>query len=231
MSYIAVLVESPAKCAIIEKYLGQGYKCMATYGHIRTLKHINSIDIVNNFKPTFSVIDTKVVHISKLRSFINEATEVILASDDDREGEAIAWHICDMFCLPIDTTKRIVFHEITKTALDRAIKTPTKVNTQLVMAQQARQILDILVGFKISPVLWNKVSYKTKTGLSAGRCKTPALKLVYENQKEINNTSGKQVYTTNGLFQVGKNVLSFDYNKEYENEEDVITFYDNSKKY
>lgn len=226
MSYIAVLVESPAKCASIEKYLGSGYKCMATFGHIRSLEHLNHVDIANNFKPTFSEVAAKAVQISKLRAFINGASEVLIASDDDREGEAIAWHICDMFGLPIDTTKRIVFHEITKPALERAVITPTRVNTQLVMAQQARQILDLLVGFKISPVLWNKVSYKTKTGLSAGRCQTPALKIIYENQKEIEASPGRKVYNTTGYFTQLN--LPFQLEHNHDNEDDMYNFLEES---
>lgn len=226
MPYIAVLVESPAKCSSIEKYLGPGYKCMATFGHIRSLDHLNKVDIANNFRPTFSEVGTKSNQIAKLRKFINGASEVLLAADDDREGEAIAWHVCDTFGLPVDTTKRIVFHEITKPALERAVRSPTRVNMQLVMAQQARQILDLLVGFKISPVLWSKVSYKTKSGLSAGRCQTPALKIVYENQKEIEASPGRKVYNTTGYFTSSNLPFQLDYN--HEGEEEVSQFLEDS---
>ena len=126
-----------------------------------------------------------------------------MASDDDREGEAIAWHICKVFKLPVNTTKRIIFNEITKKAIQYAVKEPSVINMDTVYAQQSRQILDILIGFKISPVLWKKIS--VKSGLSAGRCQTPALRLIYENQKEIDNSPGTKVYTTTGYF-TSKNI-------------------------
>jgi len=223
-----VIVESPAKCKKIEGFLGPGYRCVASFGHLRELPSLKHIDMENDFSPTFVIADNKRKYVKSLKTAIAQCGEVVLATDDDREGEAIAWHICMIFDLNINTTKRIIFHEITEQAVQDAIRNPTRLNMNIVHAQQTRQILDLVLGFKISPTLWKHISHQA---LSAGRCQTPALKLVYENQKEINNTSGKQVYTTNGLFQVGKNVLSFDYNKEYENEEDVITFYDNSKKY
>lgn len=199
---------------------------MATFGHIRSLEHLNKIDIANNFKPTFSEVSTKSNQISKLRTFINGATEVLLASDDDREGEAIAWHVCDTFGLPVDTTKRIVFHEVTKPALERAVQSPTRVNMQLVMAQQARQILDLLVGFKISPILWDKVSYRTKTSLSAGRCQTPALRIVYENQKEIEASPGRKVYNTVGYFTSSNLPFQLDHN--HDGEKEVSQFLEDS---
>ena len=177
MSYTLLIVESPAKCKKIEDYLGNGYKCMASFGHITELSGLTSIDIDNNFAPSFTIMESKKQQISKLRKAIKEAKEVLLASDDDREGEAIAWHVCQTFKLPVKTTKRIIFNEITKSALQQAVKNPKKINMDTVYAQQARQILDILVGFKISPILWNKIS--TKSGLSAGRCQSPALRLIY----------------------------------------------------
>lgn len=216
MPYIAVLVESPAKCGKIEKFLGAGYKCMATFGHIRSLDNLNNIDIENNFKPTFTNVPAKSNQIRKLKSFIAQADDVLLAADDDREGEAIAWHVCKTFKLPVNTTKRIIFHEITQTALRQAVASPTTINMQVVRAQQARQILDILVGFKVSPILWNKIQYKTKRGLSAGRCQTPALRLIYDNQVDINNSPGKKVYNTTGYF-TSKNLdFSLDFNHDGE---------------
>ena len=192
MSYSLVIVESPAKCSKIENYLGSGYKCMASFGHLRTLNDLKCVDIHNNFKPTFNIAESKRQQINKLKKAISCASEVILASDDDREGEAIAWHICQMFNLPITTTKRIIFHEITKTALQKAITNTTTINMDVVYAQQARQILDLIVGYKLSPILWQKISYNTKAGLSAGRCQTPALRIVYDNQKQIDE-SGKNL--------------------------------------
>ena len=170
MSYTLVIVESPAKCKKIEKYLGSGYKCIASFGHISELNGLKSIDIENNFTPNFSSIESKRQQIAKMRKMINTAQDVLLAADDDREGEAIAWHICREFKLPVETTKRIIFHEITATALKKAVKEPTILNMNIVHAQQARQVLDLLVGYKISPILWEKITYKKKEGLSAGRC-------------------------------------------------------------
>ena len=216
MPYIAVLVESPAKCGKIEKFLGAGYRCMATYGHIRSLDNLNNIDIENNFNPTYTNVPTKSNQIRKLRSFIAQADDVLLAADDDREGEAIAWHVCNLFKLPVNTTKRIIFHEITQTALKQAVQSPTRINMELVRAQQARQILDILVGFKLSPILWSKIQYKTKKGLSAGRCQTPALRLIYDNQVEIDNSPGKKVYNTTGYFTSQNLDFSLDFNHEGE---------------
>jgi len=187
MSYTLVIVESPAKCKKIENYLGINYKCIASYGHFCQLDGLKSIDIENNFKPTFTLMESKEQQVEKMRKMIDRADDVMLAADDDREGEAIAWHICNQFNLPVNTTKRIIFHEITKPALLKAVSDPTTVNMDVVYAQQSRQILDMLVGFYISPILWKKISQNTKTGLSAGRCQTPALRLVYENKREIDD--------------------------------------------
>ena len=161
MTYTLLIVESPAKCKKIEGYLGNGYKCMASFGHITELSGLKSIDIDNNFTPSYTIMESKKQQISKLRKAIKEAKEVLLASDDDREGEAIAWHICQVFKLPVKTTKRIIFNEITKSALQRSVKNPKIINMDTVYAQQARQILDLLVGFKISPILWKKISAKS----------------------------------------------------------------------
>jgi len=199
MSYTVVIVESPAKCKKIEDYLGPGYKCIASYGHIQELNGIKNIEIDNNFKPNFNLLENKIQQVNKIKNLIKNCKEVLLASDDDREGEAIGWHICEVFKLPL-TTKRIIFHEVTKTALQRAVQNPTTLNMDVIYAQQARQILDVLVGYKISPILWKNISQKSKTGLSAGRCQTPALRLVYDNQKDIDDSPGKKVYNTTGYF-------------------------------
>lgn len=225
-----VIVESPAKCKKIEQYLGPGYKCMASYGHIRELPSLKNIDIENNFNPTYLLIDNAIKrkNIESLRKEIKSAREVILATDDDREGEAIAWHVCDVFKLDVNKTKRIIFHEITESALQQAIQNPRTLNLNLIQAQQARQVLDVLVGFKITPVLWKLVSQpKGKdNSLSAGRCQTPALKLVYENQKEIDELSERKVYNTIGYFTNSN--LPFDLNKQIEDEDDMIDFLDKS---
>jgi len=201
-SYTLVIVESPSKCKKIEDYLNKHpaaktlYKCIASFGHIRELDGLEAINIQNNFAPTFIECVSKKEQIAKIKKAIRDANEVILASDDDREGEAIAWHLCQVFKLPVETTKRILFHEITEPALHKAIETPTVLNMPMVNAQMARQVLDILVGYKLSPLLWKHV----KDGLSAGRCQTPALRLIYDNQCEIDKTPGKQCYTVTGYF-------------------------------
>ena len=222
-----VIVESPAKCKKIEQFLGtQEYKCVASFGHIRDIKDgLKGIDIHNNFKPTFRLLSTKMKYIKPLRQHITSASEVILATDDDREGEAIAWHICQAFHLPVATTKRIIFHEITKSAVKRAIENPTVLDMNKIRAQQARQVLDLLVGFRLSPLLWKHVSATTQSSLSAGRCQTPALRLVYDNQREINRSPGKQIYTTKGYFEN----LPFKLNHDYEEREKIVKFLKASK--
>jgi DNA topoisomerase-1 len=219
-----VIVESPAKCDKIEEYLGGTYKCIASYGHLCTIASIKDIDIANNFEPTYTLLDDpmKAAQIKKIKEEIAKADEVILASDNDREGEAIAFHICRIFGLPLDKTKRIIFHEITKDALLKAVTNPTTVNMNMVRSQQARQVLDVLVGFTVSPVLWKLIQANKTNALSAGRCQTPALKLVYENNERIKATPGKKVYSTVGYFT--KLVLPFSLTKEYENEEDMEYF-------
>ena len=195
-----VIVESPAKCNKIESFLGSEYKCIASFGHIRKLASLQNIDIQNNYRPTYDIDERKTQQIAKMRKLIDSCDEVILATDDDREGEAIAWHICDMFKLPVASTKRIVFHEITKDAVVGAVNSPGIINIDMVYAQQARQILDLLVGFTLSPVLWKYISRKSKKGLSAGRCQSPALKIIYDNQREIDNCPGEIIYNTIGYF-------------------------------
>ena len=223
---ILIIVESPAKCKKIEDYLGYNYKCIASYGHLRTLESLKNIDYANNFKPEFTIIENKKQQINKLTKAIQSSSEVYIATDDDREGEAIGWHICQLFNLPIETTKRIIFHEVTKSALENAVNNPTTINMDLVYAQQARQILDLIVGFTLSPLLWKHISRKSKQGLSAGRCQSPALKLIYDNQKEINENPGKITYTINGYFT--SNNLMFTLNKEFDDKEKVEGFLEES---
>ena len=229
MSYALLIVESPAKCNKIEKLLGSGYKCVASFGHIRELKGLASIDIANNFTPKYTNMPSKSKQISTIRQMIGNASEVIIASDDDREGEAIGWHICETFRLPISSTKRIVFHEITGTALKRAINNARTLDMNIIYAQQARQILDVLVGFKISPILWDKISYHTSSSLSAGRCQTPALRLVYDNQKELDNNPGRKVYKTTGNFT--KLNIPFTLNYNHSSEESISTFLEETVNY
>jgi DNA topoisomerase-1 len=196
-----VIVESPAKCKKIESFLGPGYKVIASFGHLREIASLKNIDIENGFKVIYSIVDDerKKKHIEWMRCEMAKGDEVILATDADREGEAIAWHICDLFGLPVSSTKRIVFHEITESAIQKAIRNPGRINIPLVHSQQARQILDLLVGFTVTPVLWKHMSNKTST-LSAGRCQTPALQLIYDNDREIRENPGKIVFQTKGYF-------------------------------
>jgi DNA topoisomerase-1 len=221
-----VIVESPAKCKKIEEYLGPGYKCVATYGHLRTILSLKDIDIENNFNPTYTIIDNaiKKKQVEFLRKEIKKADEVVLALDDDREGEKISFCTAQIFKLDIGKTKRITFNEITETAIQNAIKNPRTIDMNIVNAQQARQILDILVGFKISPILWKRVTQRKDNALSAGRCQTPALKLIYDNYKEICDSQERKVYNTTGYFTNSN--IAFDLNKQYESEEETTDFLD-----
>jgi len=219
-----VIVESPAKCKKIEEYLGGGYKVMATFGHLRFINSLEDIDVSNHFKTKFTLINEpiKLKQVERLRTEINSAFEVILACDGDREGEGICWHICDLFGLPIDKTKRIIFTEITEQAIMKAVLNPLRINMNLVYAQQSRQILDMLVGYNVSPILWKCISKRYDNSLSAGRCQSPALRLVYDNYEEINSSPGKIVYKTIGYF-TNLN-LDFELNKQFDNEETVKQF-------
>ena len=224
---ILLIVESPAKCNKIESYLGAGYKAIASYGHIQELNGLKSVDIQNGYKPSYNHIMMKEKQIKKIREAINKSSEVLIATDDDREGEGIGWHICQVFNLPVQTTKRIIFHEVTKEALTNAVNNPILVNMNVVFAQQGRQVLDLLVGYKISPLLWKHIARNSKVGLSAGRCQTPALRLIYDNQKEIDESPGKKVYNITGNFT--KNNLTYALNKTFENsEKDVEKFLEES---
>jgi len=153
-----LIVESPAKCKKIEEYLGPGYKCIASYGHLRELNNLKNIDIENNFTPTYTIIDKKRKQMEVIKKEINNASEVIISSDSDREGEAIGYSMIELFHLDPKKTKRITFNEITKSAILEAMKNPRTIDMDLVYAQQARQVLDVLVGFKLSPMLWKYVT-------------------------------------------------------------------------
>jgi DNA topoisomerase-1 len=182
----------------------------------------------HDFQCKYTIADNSIKkkQIELLRKAIKETDEVIIATDDDREGEAIAWHICQLFHLNIEKTKRILFHEITESALQKAIQHPITINMNIVYAQQARQILDLLVGFRISPILWKCISAQCKKSLSAGRCQTPALKMVYDNYLDIQNTQERKVYNTTGYF---TNMhLPFELSKQYESEEEMVEFLEGS---
>src|SRR6478735_155798 len=180
-----LIVESPAKAKTIEKILGPDFEVKSCFGHIRDLeKDDMGIDIKNNFKPRYIVPDEKKKVVSDLKQLAKKSGEVWLATDEDREGEAISWHLCEVLGLDPAKTKRIVFHEITKPAIQRAVKNPRTVDMNLVNAQQARRILDRIVGFELSPVLWRKISMKNN--LSAGRVQSVAVRLIAEREREIN---------------------------------------------
>lgn len=192
-----VIVESPAKAKTIEKILGKDFQVKSSMGHIRDLqKNDLSIDIKKNFKPNYIVPPEKKKVVTELREVVKKAKTVWLASDEDREGEAIAWHLVEVLNLDPDKTKRIVFHEITREAIEEAIKTPRTINQDLVNAQQARRILDRLVGYELSPVLWKKI----KPSLSAGRVQSVAVRLIVEREREIINFKSTSSYKVSAVF-------------------------------
>jgi DNA topoisomerase-1 len=223
-----IIVESPSKCSKIEGFLGNEYCCIASKGHIRTIEGLKSIDTKNTFEPTFSIIDEKKGQVEFMRSIISRFSKsnIILASDDDREGEAIAWHICEVFDLPIQTTKRILFHEITKQAIVNAVNAPTTINMKLVHAQHARQVLDMIVGYKISPYLWKYLYFNKSNSLSAGRCQTPALRLVYDNDHN-KKADLETKYKTIGNFTTNNVAMTLNY--EFETKEQVVAYLTTSK--
>ena len=224
-----VIVESPSKCKKIEEYLGTSYQCIASKGHLRTIDGMKSIQSKQNYQITFSNISEKESHIEHMRSLISQYSpeNILLATDDDREGEAIAWHICELFHLPLDTTKRILFHEITQQALHAAVQSPTQINLSLVYAQHARQVLDIIVGYKVSPFLWKHIHNNRANGLSAGRCQTPALRLVYDNAL-LEKTKEKTIHYKTTAY-VFSRLTPFTLGHDMETEEEMMEFLNASK--
>lgn len=194
-----VIVESPAKAKTIEKFLGKNFKVLSSYGHIRDLKKKEfSIDVNENFKPDYEIPTDKKALVSELKKEAKEADTIWLASDEDREGEAIAWHLYEVLNLKPENTKRIVFHEITQSAILKAIEQPRDIDINLVNAQQARRILDRIVGFELSPVLWRKV----KPALSAGRVQSVAVRLIVEREREIQGFNSEASYRVIAIFLV-----------------------------
>ena len=194
-----VIVESPAKAKTIEKFLGDDYKVLSSYGHIRDLKKKEfSIDVENGYQPTYEIPEDKKKLVKDLKAEAKKADMVWLASDEDREGEAISWHLFEVLGLDPEKTKRIVFHEITKNAILKAIENPRDIDVNLVNAQQARRILDRIVGFELSPVLWRKV----KPALSAGRVQSVAVRLIVEREREVNNFVSESAYRVTAVFEV-----------------------------
>ncbi|MFN6091500.1 MAG: type I DNA topoisomerase, partial [Bacteroidota bacterium] len=194
-----VIVESPAKAKTIEGFLGNGYVVKSSFGHVRDLvKNDKGIDISNDFEPNYEVSPEKVKVVDELKKLSKKATTVWLATDEDREGEAISWHLYETLGLKKSNTKRIVFHEITKKAIQDAISNPRFIDINLVDAQQARRILDRLVGFELSPVLWKKV----KPSLSAGRVQSVSVRLIVEREREIEKFTSASSFRIVALFKV-----------------------------
>lgn len=225
MSKNLVIVESPAKAKTIEKYLGKDYTVKSSFGHIRDLpkKGLN-IDIAHNFEPTYEVSSDKKKVVSELRKAA-KGVDVWLASDEDREGEAIAWHLCSALKLDPKKTKRIVFHEITKTAIEHAIQNPRIVDINLVDAQQARRILDRLVGYELSPMLWKKV----RPGLSAGRVQSVAVRLIVEREREVRDFVSESSFKLTALFTPEGQDLPAELEKKLADPEMARTFLDSVK--
>ena len=193
-----VIVESPAKAKTIEKFLGNDFKVMSSYGHIRDLKKKEMSIDTTTLEPEYEIPEEKEKLVKELKSNAKKAEKIWLASDEDREGEAISWHLCEVLGLDEEKTNRIVFHEITKPAIMEAIEHPRHLDMNLVNAQQARRVLDRLVGFKLSPVLWRKV----KPALSAGRVQSVAVRLIVEREREIQNFKSEPFYSVNGIFAI-----------------------------
>ena len=218
-----VIVESPAKAKTIEKFLGKDYKVLSSYGHIRDLKTKQfSIDIEHNYAPQYEIPADKKKLVSELKAESKAAEMVWLASDEDREGEAISWHLYEVLGLKPENTRRIVFHEITKTAILHAIETPRSIDMNLVNAQQARRVLDRIVGFQLSPILWRKV----KPALSAGRVQSVAVRLIVEREREIQDFVSEAAYrvTANFILPDGKTILRAELNRRLKTKEEAQAF-------
>jgi len=221
MSNNLVIVESPAKAKTIEGFLGKDFTVKSSYGHVRDLKKKGlSIDVENNFEPEYEVSPDKKKVITELKGLVKKADIVWLATDEDREGEAISWHLEESLDLKDKETRRIVFHEITKGAIDRAIENPRKIDYRLVDAQQARRILDRLVGFEISPILWKKV----KPSLSAGRVQSVTVRLIVEREREIQKFESKESYRVNAFFSTKGKQFKAELNKKFSTVEEARDF-------
>jgi len=218
-----LIVESPAKAKTIEGYLGKDFLVKSSYGHIRDLvKGDMAIDIKNNFAQTYEVPADKKSMVAELKKLAKEAEMVWLASDEDREGEAISWHLFETLGLKAEKTKRIVFHEITKPAILKAIESPRTIDYNLVNAQQARRVLDRLVGFELSPVLWKKV----KPSLSAGRVQSVAVRLIVDREREVLNFKAAAAFKITAQFSTGKGreVVKAELPQRFESEADAEKF-------
>lgn len=220
-----VIVESPAKAKTIQKYLGNDFKVLSSVGHIRSIakkskQGKDAIDVKNGFATTYEIDPEKKKVVSELKKAVKESKEVWLATDEDREGESIAWHLCEVLGLNLSDTKRIVFHEITKPAIEKAVKNPKQVNMSLVKAQQARQILDRIVGFELSPIVWQKVP----GGKSAGRVQSPAVKLLVEKEKEIETFQSDSNFKVSAIFTIKNKNLFAEIPKRFNTENEAHNF-------
>ena len=198
-----IIVESPSKVRLIEKYLGLNYKVIASNGHICNIENLEDVNVKGDFEPKYKIIDSKKTLVSKMRMIISEYnfSNIYLGTDDDVEGEKIAYDVCIVFGLPVDKTPRIKFNEITEIALKNSVKNPSYINIHVVKSQQARQILDLLIGFKISPILWKYIKNNSKSvTLSAGRCQSSALSLIYDNEELLKNKIINKNYKITGRF-------------------------------
>ncbi len=216
-----VIVESPAKAKTIKKFLGDDFIVKSSYGHIRDIEKKNlGIDIDNGFAPEYEIPDDKKKIVSELKDAAGKVKTVWLASDEDREGEAISWHLSEVLKLKKESTKRIVFHEITKEAIKNAIANPRDIDQNLVNAQQARRVLDRLVGFKLSPLLWKKI----KPALSAGRVQSVAVKLIVEREREVTEFNSKSEYKIVGIFNIDGNSVKAELSKKFKTYEEAKAF-------
>src|SRR6478609_7761152 len=221
-----VIVESPAKAKTIEKFLGKDFTVRSCYGHIRDLaKGDEAIQVNNNFNPIYEVSADKKAIVAELKKLSKDADMIWLASDEDREGEAISWHLSEVLNLDAAKTKRIVFHEITKPAILKAIENPRTIDKHLVDAQQARRVLDRLVGFELSPVLWKKV----KGNLSAGRVQSVAVRLIVEREREINSFTYTSAFKVTALFNVGGKQMEAELGKRFDTEKEAQAFLESCK--
>ena len=226
MSKNLVIVESPAKAKTIEGFLGEGFTVKSSYGHVRDLaKKGFGVDIENNFKPDYQVSEDKTKVVAELRKLAKGAETVWLATDEDREGEAISWHLFEALGLKESNTKRIVFHEITKPAIKNAIANPRKIDKHLVDAQQARRILDRLVGFELSPVLWKKI----RPSLSAGRVQSVAVRLIVERERDIDGFNSTYNYKVVGIFEINGKTFKADLAKRFTTKEEAEKFLEQIK--
>lgn len=222
-----VIVESPAKAKTIEGYLGKDFTVKSSFGHVRDLNSKGlAIDIDNNFKPDYEVSSDKKSLVAELKKLVKETEVVWLATDEDREGEAISWHLYETLGLSKKETKRITFNEITKTAITKAIENPRNINLPLVDAQQARRVLDRLVGFELSPVLWKKV----RPSLSAGRVQSVAVRLIVEREKEIQQFNSESYFRVTGEFLKGKERIKAEVSKHFGTDTEVNGFLENCAK-